>query len=124
MGDEMDGWQVMLFENSKNPELEQTEDLDEKLQNYKWNLELAKSLKDQYDWIVGNHNGFIYDESYLDDFLGMIDGVYTGNTTVCEKLEHPFVEMDPGAETLCRIRYKKASAFVRKALLEQIYGKR
>ena len=124
MGDEMDGWQVMLFENSQNPELEKTEDLDVILQNYKWNLELAKSLSDQYDWMVGNHNGFIFDSSYLDEYLEMIEGVYTGRTTVCERLEHPFVEMDPGSESLCRIRYKKASAFVRRKLLEKIYGSR
>ena len=122
MGDEMDGWQVMLFENSQNPELEAVEDLDEKLQNYKWNLELAKSLKNEYDWMVGNHNGFIFDRSYLEDFLSMVDGVYTGETTVCDRLEHPYVEMDPNSVTLCRIRYGKASAFVRKALLEKIYG--
>jgi len=124
MGDEMDGWQVMLFENSQNPALEAVEDLDEKLQNYKWNLELAKSLKDRYDWMVGNHNGFIFDQSYLEDFLSMIDGVYTGKTTICERLEHQYVEMDPNSKTLCRIRYGKASAFVRRALLEKIYGSR
>lgn len=122
MGDEMDGWQVMLFENSQNPELEKIESLDEKLQNYKWNLQLAKSLDQEYDWLVGNHNGFIFDKSYLDDYLGLVEGVYTGETRICDSLEHPYVERDPGAETLARIRYKKASAFVRKALLEQIYG--
>ena len=124
MGDEMDGWQVMLFENSQNPELEAAEDLDVILQNYRKNLELARSLDAEYDWLVGNHNGFVFDKSYIDDFMVMVDGVYTGTTTVCEKLEHPFVEMDPASVSLCRIRYRKASAFVRKALLEKIYGSR
>ena len=122
MGDEMDGWQVMLFENSQNPQLEAVEDLDVILQNYKKNLQLAKSLDAQYDWLVGNHNGFIFDKSYIDDFMEMIDGVYSGTTVVCERLDHPFVEMDPGSSSLCRIRHKKASAFVRRALLEKIYG--
>jgi len=124
MGDEMDSWQVMLYENSQNPDLEEKEDLDVILQNYRKNLLLAKSLDAQYDWLVGNHNGFVFDKSYLDDFLGLVDGVYTGETLVCERLEHPFVEMDPVAETLARLRFRKASAFVRKALLEKIYGKR
>ena len=124
MGDEMDSWQVMLYENSQNPELEKVEDLNVILQNYRKNLLLAKSLDDQYDWLVGNHNGFVFDKSYLDDFLGMVDGVYTGKTKVCDRLDHPYVEMDPVAETLVRLRFRKASAFVRKALLEKIYGKR
>ena len=123
MGDEMDSWQVLLYENSHDPELEKAEDLDLILQHFKANLELAKSLDAEYDWLVGNHNGFPFDKSYLEDFLGMVDGVYQGVTTICEKLDHPFIEHDPVADTLCRIRYKKASAFVRRALLEKIYGR-
>ena len=120
----MDSWQVMLYENSQNPDLEEKEDLDVILQNYRKNLLLAKSLDAQYDWLVGNHNGFVFDKSYLDDFLELVDGVYTGETLVCERLDHPYVEMDPVAETLARIRFRKASAFVRKALLDKIYGKK
>ena len=122
MGDEMDSWQVILYENSSNPELEAVEDLDLILQNYRKNLELAKSLDPEYDWLVGNHNGFVFDKSYIDDFIGMVDGVYTGETQVCDKLDHPYIEMDPKAPQLCRIRYKKASSFVKRALLEKIYG--
>ena len=118
----MDSWQVILYENSSNPELEAVEDLDVILQNYRKNLELAKALDPEYDWLVGNHNGFIFDKSYIDDFMGMVDGVYTGKTQVCDKLDHPFIEMDPKASQLCRIRYKKASSFVKKALLDKIYG--
>jgi len=123
MGDEMDSWQVMLYENSQNPELEKAEDLDEKLRNYRHNLELAKSLDSEYDWLIGNHNGFVFDKSYIDDFLGLVDGVYTGETQVCDRLDHPYVEMDPVAQTITRIRFRKASAFVRTALLEKIYGR-
>ena len=124
MGDEMDQWQVLLYENSKDPELERAEDLDRTLQNYKENLLLAKSLDREYDWLIGNHNGFILDKSYLDDFLGLVDGVYTGQTQVCERLDHPYIEMDPANADLCRLRYRKASAFVRRPLLDKIYGSR
>jgi len=122
MGDEMDPWQVLLYENSKDPELEKEEDLDRTLQNYRENLLLAKSLDSEYDWLIGNHNGFILDKSYLDDFLGLVDGVYTGQTQVCEKLDHPYIELDPANANLCRLRYKKASVFVRRPLLEKLYG--
>ena len=124
MGDEMDPWQVLLYENSKDPELERVEDLDRTLQNYKDNLLLAQSLDSEYDWLIGNHNGFIVDKSYLDDYLGLIEGVYTGQTQICEKLDHPYIEMDPANAGLCRLRYQKASVFVRRSLLEKIYGSR
>ena len=122
MGDEMDSWQVLLYENSSNPELERIEDLDRTLQNYRKNLELARSLDSEYDWLIGNHNGFVFDKSYIDDFMGLVDGVYTGETVVCEKLDHPYIERDPRSADICRLRYRKASAFVRRSLLEKIYG--
>ena len=122
MGDEMDGWQVLLYENSKDPELEKTEDLDLILQNYKKNLLLARSLDGEYDWLLGNHNGVIFDKSYLDDYLGLVNGVYTGETVICDRLDHPYIEKDPRSASLCRLRYGKASVFVRKALLDPIYG--
>ena len=124
MGDEMDGWQVLMYENSKDPELEKIEDLDRTLQNYRKNLLLAKSLDNEYDWLLGNHNGVIFDKSYLDDYLGLVEGVYTGQTVICDRLDHPFIEMDPHSSELCRLRFGKASIFVRKALLEPVYGSR
>ncbi|MCF0229510.1 MAG: MBL fold metallo-hydrolase [Parasporobacterium sp.] len=124
MGDEMDGWQVLLFENSLNPELMPAEDLDVTLANFRANLEFAKSMEGEYDLLLGNHNGIGFDKSYIDDFMGLVDGIYTGETTICEKLEHPFIEMDPKNADLCRLRYKKASVFVRRPLLEKIYGSR
>ena len=122
MGDEMDAWQVLLFENSHNPELEAIEDLDKILTNYKSNLELAKSLDSEYDWLMGNHNGVVFDKSYIDDFLELVEGIYTGKTVICDSLEHKYIEMNPMSKTLCRLRHKKASVFVRRALLDKIYG--
>lgn len=124
MGDEMDGWQVMMFENSHNPEMEKIDNLDEKLRNYRSNLELVKSLDREYDWLLGNHNGTVFDKSYLDDYMALTDAVYSGRAEICDRLDHPFVELDPRAGSLCRIRFRKASIFVRKDQLLQLYGSR
>ena len=120
MGDEIDSWQVLLYDNSNDPETASHFDTRTALAHYKVNLLRVKALDSEYDWLMGNHNGAPLDKSYIDDFLGLIDGVYSGESEICAKLDHKYIEMDPVAPRLCRIRYKKASAFVFKDQLMDI----
>ena len=123
MGDEMDSWQVLLYDNSNDEEAAAKFDTAAVLDNFKKNLLKVKSLIKDSDWLIGNHNGSPLDHSYIDDFVGLVDGVYSGETEICDRLDHPYISMDPVAEKLVRIRYKKASAFVFKDQLMEIYGK-
>lgn len=93
------------------------------LKNYRDNLNAVKELDPEYNWLLPCHNGAPLDKSYLDDFILLVDGVFSGETEICEKLAHPFIEMDPKAGRLVRIRRGKASAFVFKDQLMDVYGK-
>lgn len=82
-----------------------------------------KELGTEYDWLLPNHNGFPVAKSYIDDYIGLVDAVFGGTAVIEDKLNHPFVEMDPKAPELCRVRYKKASIFIKKAEVMKVYGK-
>lgn len=124
MGDEMDSWQVLLYDNSNDKEKENEFSTDKALRNYLENLEFVRSLDSEYDWLLGNHNGAPMDKSYIDDFEGLVKGVYNGETIICDSLEHKYIEMDPIASKLVRVRYKKASAFVFKDQLMELRGEK
>ena len=123
MGDEMDSWQVLMYDNSNNPELAATFSTKTALLNFRDNLMLAKSLDGEYDWLLGNHNGSPLDKSYIDDFISLVDGVFDGSTVICDSLEHPYIQMDPASARLVRLRKKKASVFVFGDQLKEFYGK-
>ena len=119
VGDEIEAAQVNLFDNSCNPNAPY--DVKERIDNMKKNCERVKALKPKY--ILPNHNGTPIADSYLDDFIGLIDGIYSGKSTIEDKLNHKYIEMDPKAPTLCRVRYNRASIFIKKDLLMTVYGK-
>lgn len=122
MGDEMDGAQVILMDNSADPESEAAYDLDAVLGSFRANLCRVKALDGEFDWLMANHNGSPLAKSYLDDYIGLVDGVYTGAAAVEDKLNHKYIEMDPRAPKLCRVRYKKASIFAMKDQVMALYG--
>lgn len=120
VGDEIEAAQVNMFDNSCNPDAPY--EVNERLQNMKANCERVKALKPQF--IFPNHNGTPIASSYVDDFIGLIDGIYEGKATIEDKLNHKYIEMDPKAPTLCRVRYGKASIFIKKDLVMSVYGSR
>ena len=119
VGDEFEAGQVNLFDNSNNPEAPY--DVKERLDNFKKNALKIKSLRPRY--IFPNHNGTPIADCYLDDFIGLVDGIYSGNSVIEDKLNHKYIEMDPKAPSLCRVRNRNASIFIKKELLMSVYGK-
>jgi glyoxylase-like metal-dependent hydrolase (beta-lactamase superfamily II) len=119
-GDEMEAAQVNLFDNSNNPEV--AYDVKERLLNFKSNTQRMKDLASQYDYLLPNHNGFPLAKCYLDDYLGLVDAIFAGTAQVEDKLNHPYIEMDPKAPTLCRVRFGHGSIFINKELMMQVYG--
>ncbi len=119
VGDEFEAGQVNLFDNSNNSDAPY--DVKERLDNFKKNALKIKSLRPRY--IFPNHNGTPIADCYLDDFIGLVDGIYSGNSVIEDKLNHKYIEMDPKAPSLCRVRNRNASIFIKKELLMSVYGK-
>jgi glyoxylase-like metal-dependent hydrolase (beta-lactamase superfamily II) len=120
-GDELESAQVMMFDNSGNANAPY--DVKERMLNFRANNERIKDLSTEFDYLLPNHNGFPIAKSYIDDYIGLVDAVFAGNAVIEDKLNHPFVEMDPKAPELCRVRYKNASIFIKKKEVMKIYGK-
>lgn len=119
-GDDLEAAQVMMFDNSKNPDAPYH--VKERLENMKANTQRMKELSSEYDMLLPNHNGYPIAKSYLDDFIGLVDAIFAGTAQIEDKLNHPFVEMDPKSASLCRVSYKKASIFIEKEEVLKVYG--
>lgn len=120
-GDELEAGQVMMFDNSKNPDVRY--DVKERLQNLRLNSIRIKESGSCFDYLLPNHNGYPIAKSYIEDFIGLVDAIFSGTAVIEDKLNHPFVEMDPDSVRLCRVRYRKASIFIVKDEVLKVYGK-
>jgi len=121
-GDDLEAGQVNLFDNSYNPDVNY--EVEERLANFKANTEKIKSLSDEFIYLMPNHNGAPIAKSYVDHFIEMVDAVYDGTAIIEEKLNHRFLERDPQASKLCRVRWKDVSIFTYKEGVQKIYGGR
>jgi Zn-dependent hydrolases, including glyoxylases len=120
-GDELEAAQVLLYDNSNNPDAPY--DIKERLDNFYKNNKRILELAEQYDYLLPNHNGVVIAKSYAQEFMELVQHIYEGDAVIEEKLNHKFIEMDPKAPELCRVRYKNASIFIKKLLLMKVYGK-
>lgn len=119
-GDDLESAQVMMFDNSKNPKA--SYEIKERLCNLRSNCQYMKDRAGEYDLLLPNHNGTPIAKSYIDEYIELVDHIFLGDALVEDKLNHFYLEMDPKASRLCRIRWKHASIFVEKALVMEVYG--
>lgn len=119
-GDDLESAQVIMCDNSGNPEVHY--DVRERLDNLRANTVRMKELAGEYDYLLPNHNGTPISKEYLDDYIGLVDQIYAGTAVIEDKLNHPYIEMDPKASALCRVRCRHASIFIVKELVMSVYG--
>ena len=121
-GDELESAQVNMFDNSRNPDI--IYNLSERLGNFRSNTEKIKSLSDAFTYLLPNHNGAPIAKSYIDEYMELVDAIFTGKAVIEEKLNHPYIEHDPQAGKLCRVRWKNSSIFTYKDEVRKLYGKK
>ncbi len=119
-GDEFDAGQVMLFDNSGNPDAPY--EVGGRLDNLYQNAKRIKGMENRIEMLLPNHNGYPISMEYIDDFMGLVCHIYAGDATIDEHLYHPFVEMDPKAPELCRVIWRDATIFIKKAEVLKVYG--
>lgn len=98
--------------------------MKERLDNFAENAKMLKELSDCYTYVLPNHNGTPIAKEYIGEYEQLVEAVYQGNAVICDRLKHPFIELDPNAASLCRVRWKNASIFIKKDLLMRVYGKK
>lgn len=121
VGDEFEAGQVLLFDNSKNPKAPYN--VQTRLDNMAKNASLILKLTNEETMICPNHNGTPIERAYIMEFAELVEKVYSAEAVIEDKLNHPFIEMDPQAPFLCRVSWKRASIFIVKELLMEVYGK-
>lgn len=120
-GDELEAAQVLMYDNSKNPHAPY--DVRERITNLRANTVRLKEREDEFDWVLPNHNGFPLAKSYLDDYIHLADSIFDGTAVIEDQLNHPFIETDPQAKYLCRVRHSgRGSIFIRRDELMKVYG--
>ncbi|MBR0400164.1 MAG: MBL fold metallo-hydrolase [Mogibacterium sp.] len=119
-GDEFEAAQTMMYDNSCNPDAPY--DVRERIDNMKANAARLRCVCDD-DWkLLPNHNGTPIAPSYLDEYMELADAIDAGAARIEDRLNHRFVEMDPKAPELCRVRHGHCSIFIKKAEVMKIYG--
>lgn len=122
-GDEFESAQTLMYDNSKNPDAPY--DAGERIANLRANALRLKEICAGGGWkILPNHNGTPLSPEYLDDYIGLCDAICDGTALIEDKLNHRFIEMDPIAPELCRVRHGYCSIFIKKADVMKIYGSR
>lgn len=119
-GDEFESAQTIMYDNSMNPDAPYH--VEQRIQNMKDNALRLKELASEYSLLLPNHNGAPISKQYLDDYAGLADAIFAGTASIEDKLNHPFIEMDPKAAEICRVRYQDVSIFILKKEVMKIYG--
>lgn len=111
-GDDMEAAQVNLFNVDY--------DLKTVLDNFLENTERILSLSTEFDYLLPNHNGAPIAKSYLNDYIDLIHAIYNKEVEPDEKLNHRYIEMDPKAPQLCRVRGKNGSIITYREQLKNL----
>lgn len=119
-GDELEAGQVLLYDLSGSG---REYDLRERLLAHRANMERLWARRAEFDWLLPNHNGFPIDKDYIREFAALTDAIFGGTAVMEDQLNHPFIERDPIAPKLCRVKLGRASFFVEKEPLMTFFGK-
>lgn len=111
-GDDMEAAQVNLFNVDY--------DLKTVLDNFLENTERILSLSTEFDYLLPNHNGAPIAKSYLNNYIDLIHAIYNKEVEPDEKLNHRYIEMDPKAPQLCRVRGKNGSIITYREQLKNL----
>ncbi|MDO4622005.1 MAG: MBL fold metallo-hydrolase [Eubacteriales bacterium] len=120
-GDEFESAQSNLFNDPLNEKGEISTGR-EVFENFTANAKRIWELRDAYDLVLPNHNGSPMAKCYIEEYAELYDALLKGDVTVEDKLNHFYIEQDPKAPRLCRVRYKGVSVFAYKEDVKELKG--
>ena len=119
-GDEFESAQTLMYDNSCNPDAPYH--VEKRIGNLRANALRLKEIIDEGWYLLPNHNGTPISLAYLDSYIALADAIFSGTAKIEDKLNHRFIEMDPKAPELCRVRYGDSSIFIKKKEVMKVYG--
>ena len=119
-GDEFESHQTLMYDNSCNPEAPYQ--VEKRIANLRANAVRLRDIAGENWYLLPNHNGTPISLAYLDDYIRLADEIFAGTARIEDRLNHRFIEMDPKAPELCRVRCGSCSIFIKKNELMKIYG--
>jgi hypothetical protein len=122
VGDEFEAAQTIMYDNSCNPDAPYH--VEKRIENLRSNARRLKEICRDGWVLLPNHNGTPISISYLDSYIALADAIFAGTAQIEDKLNHRYIEMDPKAPELCRVRNGDSSIFIKKAEVMKIYGTR
>lgn len=120
VGDEMESAQVLMYDAASESGV--PFDLNQRLRAHHANMLRLKGLEGLWSVIFPAHNGAPIARSYIDDYIALVEHIYSGDAAIEDKLNHPYVEADDPEHRRCRVRWNKASFFVVKEDLMSLWG--
>lgn len=126
VGDELESRQVLLYEVEEGDRLEGRPEfiLKDRLIRHHANTLRLLALREHYDAVYPAHNGAPIAVSYLEDYAALTEHIFAGDAIIEDKINHKYIERDNPNHGLCRVRWNKASFFVKKADLTALWGSR
>lgn len=126
VGDELESHQVLLYEVEESRPIQGRPPfiLKDRLIRHHANTLKLLALREYYDTVYPAHNGAPIAVSYLEDFAALTEHIFAGDALIEDKINHKFIERDNPNHGLCRVRWNKASFFVKKADLMELWGSR
>ena len=121
-GDEFESHQTLMYDNSCNPEAPYH--VEKRIENLRLNALRLKEIVSDGWYLLPNHNGTPIALSYLDGYLRLTEAICDGTALIEDRLNHRFIEMDPKAPELCRVRCGNVSIFIKKKEVLKLYGER
>ena len=124
VGDELESAQVLMYEVEESRKIEGRPAfiLKDRLIRHHANTLKLLALKEHWDTVYPAHNGAPIAVSYVEDYAGLTEHIFAGDAVIEDKLNHKYIEHDDPDHGLCRVRWKSASFFVKKADLMKLWG--
>ncbi|MBQ9009575.1 MAG: MBL fold metallo-hydrolase [Clostridia bacterium] len=119
-GDEFESSQTLVYDNSCNPDAPYH--VEKRIANLRSNAVRLREIAGEGWFVLPNHNGTPISRAYLDGYVALCDAIYAGTAQIEDKLNHRYIEMDPKAPELCRVRFGTCSIFIKKAEVLKVYG--
>lgn len=108
VGDEIESGQVLMFGYDN-------EDISHYISKHKANMEKLLEFENDFELLCPGHNGSPISKEYIKEYIDLDNAVLDGSAKE-KPLSHKYLEKDPEADRMYRVRLNKASFILKRPL--------